>query len=52
MEDYPTTLDRPEEKSIRSNLPLDMTNDMIAMASNWEKRLLPPKCEKKDDLQV
>jgi len=29
-----------------------MTNDMIAMASNWEKRLWAPKGEKKDDPQV
>jgi len=25
-----------------------MTNDMIAMASNWEERLHPPKCDKFD----
>jgi len=24
-----------------------MTNDMIAVASNWEERLRPPKCDKK-----
>jgi len=29
-----------------------MTNDMIAMASNWEERLWAPKSEKKDDPQV
>jgi len=29
-----------------------MTNDMIAMASNWEVWLLPSKCDKKDDPQV
>jgi len=29
-----------------------MTNDMIAMASNWEERLLAPKDEKNDDPQV
>jgi len=29
-----------------------MTNDMIAMASNWEERLWAPKDEKKDDPQV
>jgi len=29
-----------------------MTNDMIAMASNWEERIRPPKCDKKDDPQV
>ena len=29
-----------------------MTNDMIALASNWEDRLRPPKCDKKEDPQV
>jgi len=29
-----------------------MTNDMIAMAANWEERLRAPKDEKKDDPQV
>ena len=29
-----------------------MTNDMIAMASNWEERLRAPKGKKKDDPQV
>jgi len=29
-----------------------MTNDMIAMASNWEERLRPTKCNRKDDPQV
>jgi len=29
-----------------------MTNDMIAMASNWEERLRAPKDEKKDNPQV
>jgi len=29
-----------------------MTNGMIAMATNWEERLRPPKCNKKDDPQV
>ena len=41
-----------KQKAIRSNFPLDMTNDMIAMASNWEVWLLPSKCDKKDDPQV
>jgi len=40
-----------QKKAIRSNFPLDMTNDMIAMASNWEERLRTPKGEKKDDPQ-
>ena len=29
-----------------------MTNDMIALASDWEDRLRPPKCDKKEDPQV
>jgi len=29
-----------------------MTNDMIALASKWEDRLRPPKCDKKEDPQV
>jgi len=29
-----------------------MTNDMEAMASTWEKRLRPPKCDRKDGRQV
>ena len=29
-----------------------MTNDMIALASIWEDRLRPPKCDKKEDPQV
>jgi len=45
----PATLNRLKEKAIRSSFPLDMTNDMIAMASNWEERLRAPKGEKKDD---
>jgi len=43
---------RLKEKAIRSSFPLDMTNDMIAMASNWEERLQAPKGEKKNDPQV
>jgi len=45
-------LNRLKEKAIRSSFPLDMTNDMIAMASNWEERLRAPKGEKKNDPQV
>ena len=33
-------------------IPWIMTNDMIAMASNWEERLRTPRGEKKDDPQV
>jgi len=29
-----------------------MTNDMIAVASDWEERLRAPKADKKDDPQV
>jgi len=29
-----------------------MTNDMIALASNWEDRLRPAKCDMKEDPQV
>jgi len=43
---------RLKEKAIRSKFPLNMTNDMIALASNWEDRLRPLKCDKKEDPQV
>jgi len=29
-----------------------MANYMIAIASNWEEILRPPKCDKKDNPQV
>ena len=29
-----------------------MSNDMIALASNWEDRLRPPKSDKKEDPHV
>jgi len=51
-EDYLSNLNRLKEKTIRSNIPLDTTNDMIAMASNWEERLRSPKCDKNDDPEV
>jgi len=51
-EDYLSSLNRLKDKAIRSNFPLDMTNDMIATASNWEERLRPPKCNKQNDPQV
>ena len=44
-------MDRIIEKAIHSNFPLDVTNDMIAKASNWEERLQAPKCNKENDLQ-
>jgi len=46
--DYLSSLNRLKEKAIRSNFPVDMTNDVIATASNWEERLRPPKCDKKN----
>ena len=50
--DYLSSLNRLKEKTIRSKFPFNMTNDMIALASNWEDRLRPPKCDKKEDQQV
>jgi len=50
--DYLTCLNRLQRKAIRSNFHLNMRNDMIAMASNWDERLWPPKCDKKGDPQV
>jgi len=41
-----------KERAICSNVPLEMNNDMIAMASNWKKGYRPPKCDKRDDPQV
>ena len=40
-DDYLSTLNRLKQKAIRSKFPLNMTNDMIALASNWENRLRP-----------
>jgi len=40
-EDYPSSLNQLKEKAIRSNVPLNMTNDMTAMASNWEEVCAP-----------
>ena len=51
-DDYLSSLNRLKEKAIRSKFPLNMTNDMIALASNWEDRQRPPKCDKKEDPQV
>jgi len=42
-DDYLSSLNRIKEKAIRSKFPLNMTIDMIALASNWEDRLRPPK---------
>ena len=51
-DDYLGSLNGLKEKAIRSKFPLNMTNDMIALASNWEDRLRHPKCDKKEDPQV
>jgi len=51
-DDYLSSLNRLKEKAIRSKFRLNVTSDMIALASNWEDRLRPPKCDKKDDPQV
>ena len=51
-DDYLSSLNRRKEKAIRSKFPLNMTNGMIALASDWEDRLRPPKCDKKEDPQV
>jgi len=51
-DDYLSSLNRLKEKAISAKFPLNMTNDMIALASNWEDRLRPPKCDKKEDPQV
>jgi len=51
-ENYLSSLNRLKETAIRSSFPLDMTNDMIAMASNWEETLRAPKGEMKDDPHV
>jgi len=53
-DDYLSSLNRLKENAILSNFPLNMTmtNDMIAVASNWKDRLRPSKCDKKEDQQV
>jgi len=51
-DDYLSSLNRLKEKAIRSKFPLNMTNDMLALASDWEDRLRPPKCDKKENPQV
>ena len=51
-DDYLSSLKRLKEKAMRSKFLLNMTNDMIALASNWEDRLRPPKYNKKEDPQV
>ena len=47
-----SSLNRLKEKAIRSKFPLNMTNDRIALAFNWEDCLRPPKCDKKEDPQI
>ena len=51
-DDYLSSLNRLREEAIRSKFPLNITNDMVELASNWEDRLRPPKCDKKEDPQV
>jgi len=51
-DDYLSSLNRLKEKAIRSKFPLNLTNDIIALASNWEERIRPSKCDKKEDPQV
>jgi len=46
-DDYLSSLNRLREKAIRSKFPLNMTNDMIALASNWEDRLRPQNATRK-----
>ena len=50
--EYLSSLNLLKQKGFPSTFPLNMTNDMIALASNWEDRLRPPKCDKKEDPQV
>ena len=40
-DDYLSSLNRLKEKAIRSKFPLNMTNDMIALASNFYGRSVP-----------
>jgi len=50
-DDYFSNLNWLKEKATRWKFTLNMTNDMIALASSWEDRLRPPKCDKKEDPQ-
>jgi len=45
-EDSSTVLNLLKDKETGSYIPLAITNDMIAMASNWEGRLRPPERDK------
>ena len=47
-EDCLSSLNQLKDKANRSNFPLNMTKDMIAMASNLEERH-SPEYDKKDD---
>jgi len=51
LQHYLSSLNLLKEKAIRSSFPLDMTNDMIAMASNWEKVYWPQKAKRKMTLK-
>jgi len=46
-ENFLCSLNRLEEKAICSNFQLDMTNDMIALASNWKERHGPQNATRK-----
>ena len=46
-DDYLSSLNRLKEKAIRSKFPMNTTNDMIALASNWEDRLRPQNATRK-----
>jgi len=41
-ENYRTSLNRLQNKAKKSKFPVNMTNDMIILVSNWETRLHPP----------
>ena len=47
-DDYLSSLNRLKAKAICSKFPLNMTNDMIALASNWEDRLRPQNATRKN----
>jgi len=40
-DDYPTNLNLLKEKAIRSNFNLNLKNDILAIASKWERRVSP-----------
>ena len=46
-EDYLSSLNWLKDNAIHSSFPLDMTNDMTTMTSNWEERLRAPNAKRK-----